>query len=200
MNNEADRLRSWTNHAGGYYVCGHTGCSKKADPVIPGHDCCGRCYPGRKCLLVALNTYDGPGIFAHAYARTARRPDVCGVCGEPPKRTERRPGLSHVAAKRPHRARRFGSQCVVVIGAALLDLAQRLEAEGDPGDVLDHGPVVLFGIPRSQATQQRGVDFDRCRPRVQASSVATLGDSIQSVAFRSRPRVGCPGRPGTEGA
>ncbi|KOG41309.1 hypothetical protein ADK74_22640 [Streptomyces decoyicus] len=40
----------WTKHAGGYYVCRHKGCSKKANPTITAHDCCGRCWPGR-CRL-----------------------------------------------------------------------------------------------------------------------------------------------------
>src|SRR2546426_10815356 len=31
--------RWWTNHAGGYYVCSHQGCSKKVNPIIFGHDC-----------------------------------------------------------------------------------------------------------------------------------------------------------------
>lgn len=31
----------YTNHAGGYYVCSHTGCSKKAW-THDDHDCCGK--------------------------------------------------------------------------------------------------------------------------------------------------------------
>ena len=59
--------RSWTNHAGGYFVCRHMGCSKKVNPTIPDHDCCGRCRRGRDCLRDAQRNYDGPGSFAHTY-------------------------------------------------------------------------------------------------------------------------------------
>jgi hypothetical protein len=77
--------RWWTNHAGGYYVCSHQGCSKKVNPTIFGHDCCGRCWPGRDCLSAAQGDYDGPGGFAHNYFEVLLRPGVCEVCGEPPK-------------------------------------------------------------------------------------------------------------------
>lgn len=77
--------RWWTNHAGGYYVCSHQGCSKKVNPTIFGHDCCGRCWPGRDCLSAAQRDYDGPGGFAHNYFEVLLRPGVCEVCGEPPK-------------------------------------------------------------------------------------------------------------------
>ncbi|MFI0218793.1 hypothetical protein [Streptomyces lydicus] len=75
----------WTNHAGGYCVCSHQGCSKKVDPTIFGHDCCGRCRSGRDCLSAAQRDYDGPGGFAHNYFETFLSPGVCDVCGEPPK-------------------------------------------------------------------------------------------------------------------
>lgn len=42
--------RWWTNHAGGYYMCSHMECSKKVNPTIIGHDCCGRCSCGRDFL------------------------------------------------------------------------------------------------------------------------------------------------------
>lgn len=77
--------RHWTNHAGGYYVCRHQGCSKKADWTITAHDCCGRCGPGRNCLRAAQRDYDGPGRFAHRYFETWLRPGVCDVCGELPE-------------------------------------------------------------------------------------------------------------------
>jgi hypothetical protein len=75
--------RWWTNHAGGYYVCSH--CSKKVNPTITGHDCCGRCSRGRGCLRAAQRDYDGPGSFAHTYFEALLRPGVCTVCGEPPE-------------------------------------------------------------------------------------------------------------------
>lgn len=31
-------VRSWTNHAGGYFVCSHLGCQKKVNPTVFGHD------------------------------------------------------------------------------------------------------------------------------------------------------------------
>ncbi|AWN24935.1 hypothetical protein [Streptomyces sp. NEAU-S7GS2] len=77
--------RHWTNHAGGYYVCRHKGCSKKANPTVTAHDCCGRCWPGRDCLRAAQRDYDGPGGFAHTYFEGLLRPGVCTVCGEPPE-------------------------------------------------------------------------------------------------------------------
>jgi hypothetical protein len=76
-------IRWWTNHAGGYYVCSHTGCSKKVNPTITGHDCCGRCQRGRNCLSAAQRHYDGPGSFAHTYFEGLLFPGVCTVCGEP---------------------------------------------------------------------------------------------------------------------
>lgn len=55
VDSSATSHRQWTNHAGGHYVCTHTGCSKKADPLMADHDCCGRCSSGRKCYAEALN-------------------------------------------------------------------------------------------------------------------------------------------------
>lgn len=78
-------VRLWTNHAGGYCVCSHQGCSKKVNPTIIGHDCCGRCWPGRDCLRAAQRDYDGPGGFAHNYFEVLLRPGVCDVCGELPE-------------------------------------------------------------------------------------------------------------------
>jgi hypothetical protein len=79
--------RLWTNHAGGYYVCSHMGCSKKVNPTITGHDCCGRCRHSRwhDCLGAAQRDYDGPGGFAHTYFEVLLRPGICDVCGEPPE-------------------------------------------------------------------------------------------------------------------
>lgn len=77
--------RRWTNHAGGYCVCSHQGCSKKVNPTVFGHDCCGRCRSGRNCLTAAQRDYDGPGGFAHNYFEVLLRPGVCEVCGEPPE-------------------------------------------------------------------------------------------------------------------
>ncbi|MFF5968249.1 hypothetical protein ACFY64_31905 [Streptomyces collinus] len=88
---EADRIekdpepRMWTNHAGGYYVCSHLGCQKKANWTIPTHDCCGRCWPGRECLKAAQRDYDGPGGFAHRFGDTWLNPGICHICGEPPE-------------------------------------------------------------------------------------------------------------------
>jgi hypothetical protein len=77
--------RSWTNHAGGYFVCSHMGCSKKANSTVTDHDCCGRCRRGRDCLSDAINNYDGPGSFAHTYWEAILRPGVCATCDEPPE-------------------------------------------------------------------------------------------------------------------
>lgn len=83
---ETDRVvRSWTNHAGGYFVCSHLGCQKKVDPTVFSHDCCGRCRAGRDCLGASHDDYDGPGGFAHTYFEGLMRPGVCVICGEPPK-------------------------------------------------------------------------------------------------------------------
>lgn len=78
-------VRRWTNHAGGYYVCSHTGCSKKVNKTITDHDCCGRCSRGWDCLRAAQRDYDGPGGFSHTYFEGLLRPGVCTVCGEPPE-------------------------------------------------------------------------------------------------------------------
>lgn len=92
----------WTNHAGGYWVCSHDGCTKKVDPTIFGHHCCGKCWPGRECGNAARRDYDGPGSFAHSYQVTLLFPGTCGVCDEPPEahrwvfdsiHGERRPAL-----------------------------------------------------------------------------------------------------------
>ncbi|MET7938068.1 hypothetical protein [Streptomyces sp. NPDC005322] len=77
--------RRCTNHAGGYFVCGHQPCQKKVNPTIMGHDCCGRCWPGRNCLSAAQRDYDGPGSFTHNYFETSLRPGICDVCEEPPE-------------------------------------------------------------------------------------------------------------------
>ena len=77
--------RAWTNHAGGYYVCKHSGCSKKADWQITDHDCCGRCSLGREHRLAAQRDYAGPGTFAHRFDVVWTRPGRCGTCGEPPE-------------------------------------------------------------------------------------------------------------------
>jgi hypothetical protein len=79
------REGSWTNHAGGYFVCSHMGCSKKVNSTITDHDCCGRCSQGRDCLTAAQHDYDGPGSFAHTYFEALLRPGVCDTCGEPPE-------------------------------------------------------------------------------------------------------------------
>jgi hypothetical protein len=76
--------RSWTNHAAGYYVCGHIGCSKKANRIIVDHDCCGRCNQGRLHLNEAMVNYDGPGAFAHKYWEALLSPGVCATCGVAP--------------------------------------------------------------------------------------------------------------------
>ncbi len=79
--------RYWTNHAGGYYVCRHQGCSKKARPTVTSHDCCGRCWTGRDCLAAALEAgqrnYTGPGGFVHTYREGILAPGICTACGEP---------------------------------------------------------------------------------------------------------------------
>ncbi|MFF9908867.1 hypothetical protein ACF1HU_36335 [Streptomyces olivaceus] len=77
--------RRWSNHAGGYYVCSHMGCSKKVTWTIPTHDCCGRCRHGRECLLTAQREYAGPGRFAHRFFDTWLNPGICDTCGEPPE-------------------------------------------------------------------------------------------------------------------
>lgn len=76
----------WTNHAGGYYVCSHQGCTKKKKPSITSHACCGRCRTSwlRDCLTVAQRDYDGPGNFFHTFFETLVNPGVCSVCGEGP--------------------------------------------------------------------------------------------------------------------
>ncbi|MFI0936864.1 hypothetical protein ACH4RG_34825 [Streptomyces sp. NPDC021019] len=73
------------NHHGLYYMCRHHACSKKVNWTIPGHDCCGRCTPGRNCLKEAQRDYAGPGTFAHKFWDTLMYPDVCATCGEPPE-------------------------------------------------------------------------------------------------------------------
>ena len=80
-----ESTRMWTNHAGGYVVCSHVGCQKKAASTISGHDCCGRCNEGRNCMRQALVDYDGPGSFPHGYFETVLEPGTCNVCGEPPE-------------------------------------------------------------------------------------------------------------------
>lgn len=76
-------LSTRTNHAGGYTVCSHVGCSKKVNPTISSHDCCGRCSAGRSCLGEAQGSYSGPGSFAHDYWETLLSPGACATCGEP---------------------------------------------------------------------------------------------------------------------
>ncbi|MFD7855178.1 hypothetical protein ACFV6B_12955 [Streptomyces microflavus] len=73
------------NNHGYYYMCRHYVCSKKVNWTIPGHDCCGRCTPGRNCLKEAQLNYAGPGTFAHKFWDTLMQPDVCVTCGEPPE-------------------------------------------------------------------------------------------------------------------
>lgn len=77
-----NRTRQYTNHAGGYYVCSHTGCSKKIDQSITDHDCCGRCTHGRACHQHAMNNYNGPGAFHHQYWGSPLSPGKCTTCGE----------------------------------------------------------------------------------------------------------------------
>ncbi|MEU5610503.1 hypothetical protein AB0H03_17510 [Streptomyces sparsogenes] len=73
----------WSSN--GYWTCSHSGCSKKVNPTITDHGCCGRCSPGRDCLSAAQRDYDGPGSFAHTYFEGLLRTGVCTVCGEPPE-------------------------------------------------------------------------------------------------------------------
>lgn len=75
--------RMWSS--GGYWVCSHSGCSKKVAENIGDHDCCGRCQNGRACHTLAINNYSGPGSFYHRYSETPLRPGVCMVCGELPE-------------------------------------------------------------------------------------------------------------------
>jgi hypothetical protein len=81
-------VRWWTNHADGYWQCGHRPCSKKISSSILDHDCCGRCWRGRECLVTAQRDYDGPGGFAHRYFETPQFPGVCTICDEPPEAHE----------------------------------------------------------------------------------------------------------------
>lgn len=67
-------------------MCGHM-CSKKVNPTIVNHDCCGRCRLGRDCQSAAKRDYDDPGTFAHNYFEASLRPGVCGGAGEPSKNT-----------------------------------------------------------------------------------------------------------------
>ncbi|MDH6238211.1 hypothetical protein H4V99_002956 [Cryobacterium sp. CG_9.6] len=71
--------RIWTNHAGGYNVCSHSPCIKRADWQISDHDCCGRCGQGRLHLKEAMNSYSGPGAFPHKYWESL--PGACATCG-----------------------------------------------------------------------------------------------------------------------
>lgn len=75
-------LSTWTNHDGGYIVCSHVGCSRKASSTIVDHDCCGRCSAGSSCLVDAQGSYAGPGGFAHDYWETVLSPGECATCGE----------------------------------------------------------------------------------------------------------------------
>ena len=86
MTDQTDRpYRSWSS--AGYYVWSHMGCSKKVNPAITDHDCCGRCRRGRGCMRDAQENYDGPGSSYHTYWELALelRPGVCATCGEPPE-------------------------------------------------------------------------------------------------------------------
>lgn len=47
----------------------HIGCSKKVNPTITDHDCCGRCRQGRDCLTDAQRNYDGTGWLVNALPR-----------------------------------------------------------------------------------------------------------------------------------
>lgn len=88
---DTGRTRWYTDHDGGYYVCSHSGCKKKADPFITDHDCCGRRERGRKCKQESMERYDGPGTFAHrAQPPTdigieigTQTPGLCTICNEP---------------------------------------------------------------------------------------------------------------------
>ncbi|MFD4795975.1 hypothetical protein [Streptomyces anulatus] len=73
------------NNHGLYYMCRHYACSKKVNWTIPGHDCCGRCTPGRNCLKEAQRDYAGPGTFAHKFWDTFMQPGICVTCGELPE-------------------------------------------------------------------------------------------------------------------
>ncbi|MFF6931320.1 hypothetical protein [Streptomyces californicus] len=73
------------NNHGYYYMCQHYACSKKVNWTIPGHDCCGRCTPGRNCLKEAQRDYAGPGTHAHEFWETFMNPGVCATCGELPE-------------------------------------------------------------------------------------------------------------------
>ena len=66
-----------------YLGCEHSGCSKKVNPSITDHDCCGRCSQGRAHLQDAANSYSGPGTFFHGYWETLLQPGACATCGEP---------------------------------------------------------------------------------------------------------------------
>ncbi|THA29231.1 hypothetical protein E6R18_25230 [Streptomyces sp. A1277] len=70
-----------------YTRCSHSGCQKKMDPRIIGHDCCGRCQTSkvRDCQEAADRAYQGPGGFRHNYFEGALFPGVCTACGEPPE-------------------------------------------------------------------------------------------------------------------
>ncbi|MYS39157.1 hypothetical protein GT025_34060 [Streptomyces sp. SID4920] len=74
-----------TNGSGGYNQCTHSGCKKKMDRRIIGHDCCGRCQTSRfqDCWEASLRLYDGPGRFPHDFFGTLLNPDTCADCGEP---------------------------------------------------------------------------------------------------------------------
>ena len=39
-----------------YLRCNHRACSKKADPLITDHNCCGRCQAGSDCKMFALGS------------------------------------------------------------------------------------------------------------------------------------------------
>ena len=80
-------VKTWTNHAGGYFTCSHRGCAKKVTPYITGHDCCGRCRQARwdDCTGAAQRDYSGPGSFAHNYFEALLYPGICATCSEPPE-------------------------------------------------------------------------------------------------------------------
>lgn len=79
--------RRYTNASGGYAQCTHGPCSKKMDPRITIHDCCGRCRYSRyqDCWARARDAYTGPGSFAHNFHEALLYPGVCTVCEEPLK-------------------------------------------------------------------------------------------------------------------
>lgn len=85
LDQSGGRHGMWTDHAGGYYVCSHGGCAKKVNRTISDHDCCGRCRPGRNCMIAAQANYAGPGLFAHAYTSTIKGRKLCDACGEAPE-------------------------------------------------------------------------------------------------------------------